>query len=141
MNCGATLDRHRRTSELLLISLELIMAIALMISAWSIHTFTRPLEKFKEAADRLGVDLEAAPLVEYGPAIVRETADAMNKMQQRIHDLINNRTKMLAAISHDLRTPITRLKLRNQFESNKEIQEKHLKDLEEMEIMIKQILK
>lgn len=140
LNCRANINKKILVSQLLLISLELIMAAAIMISAWSIHTFTKPLSRFKSAADRLGVDIQAKPLLEYGPSIVRETADAMNKMQQRIHDLINDRTKMLAAISHDLRTPITRMKLRTQFIEEQELHNKNIKDLNEMEVMISQIL-
>ena len=64
----------------------------------------------------------------------------MNNMQRRIQDLMNSRTLLLAAISHDLRTPITRLKLRAQFIQDAEHSEKIIQDLDEMEAMIIEIL-
>ena len=80
--------------------------------------------------------------IEYGPPIVRDTYHAMHKMQQRIQDLINDRTKMLAAISHDLRTPITRMKLRLQLlkTPHDDLYNKSMNDLNEMETMITQTL-
>lgn len=141
LNCKARKNDHILLSQLLLITLELMMAAAILASAWSIHTFTRPLARFKKAAEQLGVGTPAQPLIEYGPAIVRETAEAMNQMQQRISDLIRDRTQMLAAISHDLRTPITRIQLRIQINDGKRaIDEKNLADLAEMDAMISQTL-
>ena len=144
LNCQVNPKNHVLISQLLLITLEIIMAAALLISAWSIHRFTRPLTKFKEGAERLGVDLNTKPLhIEYGPPIVKDTANTINKMQERIQHLLQSRTNMLAAISHDLRTPITRMKLRLQLDANAmdtAIQQKNIKDLEEMETMITQTL-
>lgn len=86
-----------------------------LILAWSINRFTRPIENFRWAAERLSTDLNTKPVPIDGPLVVQETAKAMNRMQQRIQTLIYNRTQMLAAISHDLRTSITRMKLCAQF--------------------------
>ena len=140
LNFNATIYTRVVISQLLLVTLEFIMVISILIAALSIYTFTKPLEKFKLAAERLGVDLHSKPIMAIGPTIVRETADAMNKMQERIQELIRNRTLLLAAISHDLRTPITRMKLREQFNTNPDIVEKNNKDLTEMEAMIAEIL-
>lgn len=119
---------------------ETIMAIWLLFFVWYVERFTKPLRQFKRAAEQLGIELKPLPIVEYGPPIVRETADAMNQMQKRITDLIADRTRMLAAISHDLRTPITRMKLRAQFLEDKEVSRDQIQDLDEMETMISQIL-
>ena len=68
--------------------------------------------------------------------MVRQTAEAMNKMQQRINQLLEERMQMLAALSHDLRTPITRMKLRTHFITDKEQFDKTMSDLDEMEQMV-----
>jgi signal transduction histidine kinase len=73
---------------------------------------TAPIRRFSEAAEQLGVDISAAPLPETGPAELRAAAAAINRMQDRIKRFVDDRTEMLAAISHDLRTPISRLRLR-----------------------------
>lgn len=140
LNLNATIYYHFLFTQILLISLEAIVFGAILFAAWSINRFTRPLKDFKRAAEELGMDLHAKPLVIYGPGIVRETAEAMNTMQQKIQDLVKDRTLMLAAISHDLRTPITRLKLRAQFMEDHELYPKMIADLDEMESMISQTL-
>lgn len=123
-----------------LLSLEITIIIAIIFSLWTINRFTGPLQKFTQAAERLGVDLQTEPLPIYGPKVVQIAGKAINKMQERIRDLIQARTQMLAAISHDLRTPITRLKLRAQYIDASEQQEKIIKDLDEMEAMISETL-
>lgn len=119
---------------------EMLIIGLIVFYFWSGSRFTVPLKNFKLSAERFGVDLNTELFTEYGPSIVRETADAMNKMQKRIQDLINSRTQLLAAISHDLRTPITRLKLRAQFIQDLEQSEKIIQDLDEMDAMITEIL-
>ena len=70
---------------------------------------------FSRAAEALGRDIHRPPLPEHGPTEVRRAARAFNTMQTRLQRFIQDRTQMLAAISHDLRTPITRLRLRAEF--------------------------
>ena len=140
LNLNATVYYHFLSTQIILISLEAIVFGAILFAAWSIHRFTRPLKEFKHAAEQLGMDLHAKPMVIYGPSIVQETAKAMNTMQQKIQDLVKDRTLMLAAISHDLRTPITRLKLRAQFIEDHELYPKMVADLDEMESLISQTL-
>ena len=123
-----------------LFSLEFIAILAILFSLWTIHRFTKPLQTIAMAAERLGVDLHAEPLPIYGPRVAQVTARAMNPMQQRIRDLVQARTQMLAAISHDLRTPITRLKLRAQYLEGHEEIDKFVSDLDEMDAMISQTL-
>ncbi len=126
--------------QLVMLAFETFIALWLLFFVWQVERFTKPLKAFKRAAEQLGIDLKPMPLLEYGPPIVRETADAMNQMQKRITDLIADRTRMLAAISHDLRTPITRMKLRAQLMDDKTIACDQIQDLDEMEAMIAQIL-
>lgn len=106
------------------------------VAWWGVQRATRPLSVFAHAAERLGVDVNAEPLPEGGPSEVRRATHAFNTMQKRIQRFIQDRTQMLAAISHDLRTPITRLRLRAEFVDDDVQREKMLNDLEEMESMI-----
>lgn len=140
LNVKYTPHSNAQLMQIFIISLGALTAFAFLISAWSMVRFTQPLKQFKKAAEQLGVDLRADPVIEYGPAIVRETAYAMNQMQDRIRALLQDRNRMLAAISHDLRTPITRLKLRAQFASDQDLYLENINDLDEMEVMIDQIL-
>ena len=141
LNIQAKIRSPALLSQLFLLGFEAVIAFIILSFAWSVNRFTSPLKDFQVAAERLGVDLKNTVLEEYsGPQVVRETAQAMNKMQQRIKDLIDNRTQMLAAISHDLRTPITRLKLRAAKWNSEELRQKTIRDLDEMETMITEIL-
>ena len=97
---------------------------------------TKPLSSFALAAERLGIDVNAQPMEEGGPREVRRAAYAFNTMQKRLKRFVEDRTQMLAAISHDLRTPITRLRLRAEFMEDDDQRERMLHDLDEMEAMI-----
>ncbi len=114
----------------------IITLIVAIVALWGLRRATRPLTLFVGAAERLGVDVNAEPMDEAGPSEVRRAARAFNTMQSRIKRFIQDRTQMLAAISHDLRTPITRMKLRAEFVEDDEQRDKMLNDLNEMEAMI-----
>ena len=107
-----------------------------LVAFWGVRKATEPLSVFASAAERLGVDVNAAALDERGPSEVNRAARAFNTMQTRLQRFIQDRTQMLAAISHDLRTPITRLRLRAEFIDDDVQRRKMLTDLEEMEAMI-----
>ena len=114
-----------------------VMAVVVsLLSVWAVRRSTAPLALFAWAAERLGRDVNAPDLPEDGPREVHQAARAFNEMQHRLRRLINDRTQMLAAISHDLRTPITRLRLRAEFVEDTEQRGKMLNDLEQMEEMI-----
>jgi signal transduction histidine kinase len=110
--------------------------VALAVSIWAVRRASAPLSVFTSAADRLGLDMNAPPLTEEGPREVRQASQAFNNMQRRLQRFVRDRTQMLAAISHDLRTPITRLKLRAELIEDEQQQKKMLSDLDEMEAMI-----
>lgn len=115
-------------------------AIALVIallSVWAARRVTSPLARFAGAAERLSIDGEAPPLPEDGPRELRMATRAFNGMQARLTRFVTDRTQMLAAISHDLRTPLTRLRLRVEMVDDPEMQRKMRADLDEMEAMIK----
>ena len=124
--------------SLALIAIVLVAVIAL--SVFGIQRLTAPLLVLTQAAERLGRDVNAPPLPERGAADVRQALHAFNKMQNRIQRFVEDRTRMIAAISHDLRTPITRLRLRAEFVEDAEQQTKMLADLDEMETMIQSTL-
>ncbi len=114
--------------------------LVLGLSFYAFHRVTRPLESLTRAAESLGRSGRTEVLQETGASEVRRAARAFNDMQGRIRRLLEDRLQMVAAISHDLRTPITRLKLRAEFVDDSEQREKMLRDLDEMETMIRETL-
>lgn len=100
---------------------------------------TRPLRKLAQAAHALGFDIDREPLPENrGPTEVREAAAAFNSMQLRIRNYIQERTHMLAAIAHDLQTPLTRLRLRLEKVQDEELRDKLIADLSVTQGMVKE---
>lgn len=110
--------------------------VVTLAAVWAVLHASHPLAVLASAAERLGVDVNAPPVDETGPADVRQAARAFNEMQRRLKGFVEDRTQMLAAISHDLRTPVTRLRLRAEFIDDEELRAKTLADLDEMEAMI-----
>lgn len=112
------------------------LAVVALLSLWAARRLTAPLAGFAAAAERLGVDADAPPLAEAGPRELRSATAAFNRMQERLKRFVADRTQMLAAIGHDLRTPLTRLRLRAELVDDPELQRKMLSDLDEMEAMV-----
>lgn len=123
-------------SETFLIAFLVMTATAGGLTLWAVRRLTLPVRTLAEAADRLGRDVNAPPLPEQGPSEVATAAHAFNTMAARIRRFVGDRTQMLAAIGHDLRTPITRLRLRAEFMEDDEQRRKMLADLDEMEAMV-----
>jgi signal transduction histidine kinase len=123
-------------SETFLAAFVVMTAAAVLLILWAVARLMRPVRLLAMAADRLGRDVNAAPLPEEGPSEVATAARAFNQMADRIRRFVADRTQMLAAIGHDLRTPITRLRLRAEFMEDDEQRRKMLADLDEMEQMI-----
>ena len=109
-------------------------AVALIL--WGVRRMIRPVAALAAAADALGRNVNAPPLPEDGPTETATAAHAFNTMASRIRRFVDDRTQMLAAIGHDLRTPITRLRLRAEFMEDDDQRRKMLNDLSEMEAMI-----
>jgi signal transduction histidine kinase len=118
------------------LSMVVMIGAVFILSGIVVYQMVAPLRRFATAAHRLGIDVNAPALPETGPREVRQAAHAFNEMQQRIRRFVEDRTQMLAAISHDLRTPIMRLRLRAELIDDEEEQARALGDLEEMERMI-----
>ena len=111
-----------------------------LLGVWAARGLTAPLSAFAKAAENFSLDGADAPLPERGPEEIRALAKALNRMRERITGLIDDRTKMLAAISHDLRTPITRMRLRSEFIEDDAQRKRMLADLDQMQSMLESVL-
>ena len=121
-------------ARLLLILLVLLVSVAIL-AALAVRALTRPLAVLADAAGELGRDIRRPPLDEAGPLEVRRAARAFNTMQERLIRYIEDRDRILAALSHDLKTPITRLRLRAELLDEAPLREKFLADLDDMQRM------
>lgn len=128
-------------SQRFLISMALMAVIILGVSIWVVRRVTAPLSSLAMAAERLGRDVTAPPLPETGTIETRQASRAFNDMQVRLRNLVENRTRMLAAISHDLRTPLTLLRLRAESVQEPQEREKMLGTIAEMDAMVEATLK
>jgi len=136
---NATLDMPplRPWHSLNFLSAFLIMTVtAAVLTLWAVRRLIAPVATLAAAADALGRDVNAPPLPETGPSEVATAARAFNTMAERIRRFVQDRTFMLTAMGHDLRTPITRLKLRAEFLEDDELRGKMLADLDELEAMV-----
>ena len=123
-------------SSQFLLSMGIMAIIILAVSVWAVRRVTAPLASLSVAAERLGNDLNAPPVPESGTIETQQASRAFNAMQARLRGLIENRTRMLAAISHDLRTPLTLLRLRAENVENTGEREKMLSTIAEMDSMV-----
>jgi signal transduction histidine kinase len=121
-------------------TLVILLGTVVVLSLVAVRWVTRPLSTLATAAEQLGEDINRAPLAAAGPTEVRRAAKAFNTMQSRLQRFIAERTRVLAAMSHDLKTPLTRLRLRTEMLDDAALREKFAKDIGEMESMIGQTL-
>jgi signal transduction histidine kinase len=116
----------------LLLSLAIVVAVVMLV----VRQATRPLQQLAQAADSLGQNLDAPPLVEAGSTEVRTAAQAFNRMRAKLRRLIDERSRALAAVSHDLRTPLTRLRLRSELLDDERLRDQMAADIDAMAQMI-----
>lgn len=114
----------------------LILLLALVVVRW----LTRPLTRLAAAAQTLGNNLDAAPLPHEGPQEVRLAAQAFNQMQAQLQHGARAREELLAAVSHDLRSPLTRLRLRTELLDDEDARARWRADLEDMQELVDSIL-
>jgi signal transduction histidine kinase len=124
----------------LALTLVVLLGTVLVLSLVAVRWLTGPLSALATAAEELGRDIDRPPLPETGPLEVRRAARAFNTMQQRLSRFIADRTRILTAMSHDLKTPLTRLRLRSEMLDDEALRGKIGKDLDEMEAMVTQTL-
>ena len=122
-------------ARLLLILLILLVSVAL-VAALAVRALTQPLTVLARAANDLGRDIHQPPLSETGPLEVRDAARAFNTMQGRLIRYIEDRDRLLAAVSHDLKTPITRLRLRAELLDDPLLRDKIQGDLDDMQHLV-----
>ncbi|WP_435685571.1 ATP-binding protein [Sedimenticola selenatireducens] len=120
----------------LLTYLGVLLISIILLSLLAVRWVTRPLGTLAEAAQNIGKDITYPPLNEKGPREVRNAVRAFNTMQERLRRYIEDRSRVLAAVSHDLKTPITRLRLRLALLKDDALQSRFEKDLDEMEQMV-----
>ena len=132
------IDSLDQSGSRILIALA-IAAVVMALGGGLIGRTLRPMRLLASAADRFGT-AEAAPLAEEGPAEVRRVIVAFNRMQARIQQLITDRTQALAAVGHDIRTPLARLRLRADSIEREPVREEILEDLAEMDAMVGSLL-
>jgi signal transduction histidine kinase len=136
LNERVTVERPRLIQNDLLVAWCVMVALTAGMVFWAVQHFAAPVRRLTAAAEQLGVDVNAPPLPEEGSAEVLAAAVAFNTMAARIRRFVQDRTFLLTAIGHDLRTPITRLKLRAEWMEDEEQQRKMLADLDELEGMV-----
>jgi signal transduction histidine kinase len=124
----------------LLASLGVLLAAVIAVSLIAVRWTTRPLKALADAADQLGRDIDRAPMPEKGPLEVQRAARAFNSMQERLGRYIRERAATLAAMSHDLKTPLNRLRLRAELLEDGEAKKKIAQDVDEMESMVYEAL-
>ncbi|MCD6073840.1 MAG: ATPase, histidine kinase, gyrase and HSP90-like domain protein [Rhodospirillales bacterium] len=114
--------------------------VLVLIVVFTVRRTTRPLRELAGAAERFGRGEAVAAPAEHGPSDVRQTVVAFNAMQDRLKRFVDDRTRMLAAISHDLRTPITSLRLRAEMVEDAEARAAMLRTLADMQTMVEATL-
>ncbi|MBR0994870.1 HAMP domain-containing protein [Bradyrhizobium japonicum] len=121
-------------------TLLFLVASLTLLGVWAGRALSSPLSAFARAAEDFSLSRSSAPLPENGPEEIKSAARALNRMRDRITTLMNDRTRMLAAISHDLRTPITRLRLRSEYIEDPAQRTQTVRDLDQMQSMLESVL-
>lgn len=109
---------------------------ATLVATFYGRLLAQPIRAFTRGVNRFTDDIRAEPLAERGPSELRIATAAVNAMQSRIQSFLQQRTLLLATISHDLRTPLTRLRLRSEAASDPEFRRNLLRDIDEMTVMV-----
>jgi signal transduction histidine kinase len=134
-------DSGPSTSWQFLSAMAVMSIIVVLTSIWAVRRVTAPLGTVIRAAERLGRDVNAPPIVEAGSREMRQAAQVFNEMQGRLQRLLENRTRMLAGLSHDLRTPLTLLRLRTEGLREGEERDRMLANIGDLDAMIDATLK
>ena len=122
------------------LTLLFIVVSVTLLGLWATRALRNPLSGFARAAESFSLDDKVDALPERGPEEIRAVARAFNRMRARIKTLVADRIRLLAAMSHDLRTPITRLRLRSEFVADADLRDQMLRDLDQMKAMTDNVL-
>lgn len=118
------------------IGLALLIVSIGAVSAAATYQLSRPIRQFTAALRRFGTNPRASPVPETGPSELRASIRAFNAMQSQIQKFVQERTAMLAAISHDLRTPLTKMRLRGELVEDEEQRARLFRDVDDMQAMV-----
>jgi len=118
-----------------LVSLGVSAIATLLVAALLVRRITGPMRELAAAAEKIGRGEAIDPVPAKGPSEIRTTVEAFNVMQERLSRFVRDRTRMVAAISHDLRTPITSLRLRAEFIEDADLKRDVVRTLDEMQAM------
>lgn len=130
------LDAPPRLKLGLLLDIGVRLAVLLAVAWWAARWLARPMDRLARAAQELGRNLDRPPLPEDGPAECRDASRVFNQMQARLRQQLADRDGFVAAVSHDLRTPLTRLRLRAESLPEPADQQRFGRDIAEMDAMI-----
>ena len=117
--------------------IALTTALLLLFIGLLVHWQSRPLKRLARAAREMSLGADVAPVTEGGGSEVAEVGRAFNSMRERISRYLTERAQLFSAVSHDLRTPITRLRLRVELLEDEQLQAKFSRDLDELELLVK----
>lgn len=133
----ATIPQERFSRlESLIPQLLLLVAVCFALAGLLVYMTTRSLDRLARAADSIGARPDAPPLRAGGPSEIDRVIEAFNRMQARVKDYLLERSRLLGAISHDLKTPLTRLRLRTEMLADDALRARMQHDLDEMQDMI-----
>lgn len=118
------------------LNLAIFVALIALLSGFAVRLALRPLRRMTTAAEAFGRDIRQPALDTDGPAEVRQAAQAFNVMQERVREAMAERTQILAAVTHDLKTPLTRMRLRLEACTDTALSEKLGGDLDAMQRLV-----
>lgn len=131
--------RQLAPASVLLLTLAALLVV-FGLFAWGVGLLSQPFRALASTIEKGGEGVRGLPFEAAGALEARAMANAFNLMRTRITNLLGDQTRMLAAVSHDLRTPATRLRLRAEFVHDEELRGAMLKDLDEMDTMLTEAL-
>jgi len=121
-----------------MLGIAMFLFSTVLLAFWVVHMTVRPLQDLAKAALRLGKDINQPPLPIAGVAEIRQATTAFNTMQGMLREYIRQRTEMLAAITHDLQTPLTRMRFRLEKVQDEELKDQLLGDLTAVLTMVRE---
>src|SRR5262249_10627783 len=130
--------KFSRTSFAACLGISILLGV--LLSHLAARRLVRPVLRLATAVEQFGGSGDPPSLVPRGPWEVRAMIRAVNRMQQRLRRFNEDRTRMMAAISHDLRTPLTRLRLRSELVEDRQQQARMLADIDTMSKMIESVI-
>ena len=118
------------------VNLSMFVVLIALVCWFAVRLALRPLQRMTAAAEAFGHDIRHPPLDTNGPSEVRQAAQAFNVMQERVRNAMAERTQILAAVTHDLKTPITRMRLRLESCADESMKEKLSSDIAAMQRLV-----